>query len=84
MMGGSMFTVSPEEGMLRLVPAFLVVVIGGMGSIAGAVLAGLLMGMANIATVALYPQFAEVVIYFVAVVVLSIRPRGFFGKKGVG
>ena len=84
MMGGSMFTISPEEGMLRLVPAFLVVVIGGMGSIAGAVLAGLLMGMANIATVALYPQFAEVVIYFVAVVVLSIRPRGFFGKKGVG
>ncbi len=85
-MGGSIFTMSPEEGMLRLVPAFLVVVIGGMGSIVGAVIAGLVMGFAQTLTIAIpiLSPYSSVVIYVVAVVVLSVRPRGFFGMKGVG
>jgi branched-chain amino acid transport system permease protein len=85
-MGGSMFTVSPEEGMLRLVPAFLVVVIGGMGSIIGAVIAGLVMGFAQTLATAIpgLSPYSSVVIYFVAVIVLSLRPRGFFGMKGIG
>ena len=84
-MGSSIFTISPEEGMLRLVPAFLVVVIGGMGSIIGAVVAGLLMGFSQVITIALgFSAFSGVVVYFVAVVVLVFRPRGLFGMKGVG
>lgn len=82
---GPVFGIDPGEGMLRLVPAFLVVVIGGMGSISGAVVAGLLLGFATTLTTASpFPQYSEVVVYLIAVVVLSIRPRGLFGMKGVG
>lgn len=82
-LGGSTASVSPETGMAVLVPSFLVVVIGGMGSIAGAIIAGLLMGEAVALSVLFYPPISQVIIYIVAAVVLSIWPRGLLGQKGV-
>lgn len=82
-MGGPTSAVSPGMGMGMLVPSFLVVVIGGMGSIVGAIVAGILMGEAQALTVLFYPPISQVMIYIVAAVVLSARPRGLFGAKGV-
>lgn len=93
--GGPVTQVSPTVGLALLVPSFLVVVIGGMGSLLGALLAAIMLGMAlsfttGFAAVAGDPTvksiltaLQQIVVYLVAVVVLLIRPRGLFGKKGM-
>lgn len=89
---GAMYTpiVPPDYhlGMEFLVLSFVVVVVGGMGSVAGAVLSGFLLGvlqsfasMNEVKTV--LPGIDQVVIYLVAVIVLLVRPRGLLGRKGV-
>ena len=80
--GGPVTQVDPEVGMAFLVPSFLVVVIGGMGSLPGAVLAGFMLGMA-ISFSAQYSAIQQIIIYLVAVIVLLVRPRGLLGQKGV-
>ena len=80
--GGPVTQVHPGLGMAYLVPSFLVVVIGGMGSVPGAVLAALLLGMA-LAFSAEYSNIQQIIIYLIAVIVLLVRPRGLLGKKGV-
>lgn len=80
--GGPVTQVHPGLGMAYLVPSFLVVVIGGMGSVPGAVLAALLLGMA-LAFSAEYSAIQQIIIYLIAVIVLLVRPRGLLGKKGV-
>jgi len=80
--GGPVTQVSPEVGMHLLVPSFLVVVIGGMGSLGGAVLASLLIGMAQSFS-APYIELSTIIIYLITVIVLLVRPRGLLGAKGV-
>ncbi len=80
--GGPVSSVYPEVGMAYLVPSFLVVVIGGMGSVAGAVIAAILLGMA-LSFSAEYSAIQQISVYLVAVVVLLLRPRGLLGQKGV-
>lgn len=80
--GGPITQVSPGVGMSLLVPSFLVVVIGGMGSLPGALIAAILVGMA-LSFSAEYSAVQQIVIYLLAVVVLLVRPRGLMGKKGV-
>ena len=82
--------VSPyyNTGMDFLVISFVVVVVGGMGSLAGAVLAGFLLGiLQSLAALnevkAVLPGIDQVVIYLVAVIVLLLLPRGLLGRKGV-
>ncbi|MBL4629287.1 MAG: branched-chain amino acid ABC transporter permease [Roseicyclus sp.] len=75
-------------GMDFLVLSFVVVVVGGMGSLPGAVAAGFLLGVlqsfASMSEIIeLVPGINQVVIYLVAVIVLLIRPRGLLGRKGV-
>ena len=75
-------------GMEFLVLSFVVVVVGGMGSISGAVAAGFLLGIlqsfASMTEVkAVIPGIDQVIVYLVAVAVLLIRPRGLMGRKGV-
>lgn len=75
-------------GMDFLVISFVVVVVGGMGSLGGAVLAGFLLGIlesfASLQTVIeALPGINQVVIYLVAIVILLTRPRGLLGRKGV-
>ena len=81
--GGQVTGVTPEIGMGVLVPSFLVVVIGGMGSLWGAVIAGLILGEAISLSVIIYPPATQVIIYLVAAIVLLWRPRGLMGVKGV-
>ena len=79
---------SNNLGMEFLVIAFVVVVVGGMGSISGAVLAGFILGIAQTvsshgAIEALIPGLNKVIIYLVAVVILLTMPRGLLGRRGV-
>ena len=75
-------------GMDFLVLSFVVVVVGGMGSLPGAVLAGFILGIlesfASLGVVIdLLPGINQIIIYLVAIVVLLTRPRGLMGRKGV-
>ncbi|NMM43295.1 branched-chain amino acid ABC transporter permease [Rhodospirillaceae bacterium KN72] len=75
-------------GMDFLVLSFVVVVVGGMGSLPGAVAAGMLLGIlqsfASMNEVkAIFPGIDQIIIYLVAVVILLARPRGLLGRKGV-
>ncbi len=75
-------------GMDFLVLSFVVVVVGGMGSLGGAVVAGFLLGIlqsfASMTEIkSLIPGIDQVIIYLVAVVILLVRPRGLMGRRGV-
>lgn len=75
-------------GMDFLVLSFVVVVVGGMGSLPGAVVAGFLLGiLQSFASMTVVSQFLpgidQVIIYLVAVIILLTRPRGLMGRKGV-
>ncbi|MES1924472.1 branched-chain amino acid ABC transporter permease [Salinisphaera sp. T31B1] len=75
------YSVSPLMGADLIITVFAVVVIGGMGSILGAIVTGLGLGLVQGLTQALYPPAANTVIFFIMVVVLLIRPAGLFGKE---
>ena len=75
-------------GMDFLVLSFVVVVVGGMGSLSGAVLAGFLLGvLQSLASMPFIqsslPGINQIIIYLVAVIVLLARPRGLLGRRGV-
>ncbi len=74
---------SPEMGGPILVEAFVVTVIGGMGSLIGAVLAGLLVGVVVSMTSLFAPEMAQVAIFALMALVLLVRPQGFFGRAGL-
>ncbi|MQQ10020.1 branched-chain amino acid ABC transporter permease [Epibacterium sp. SM1979] len=75
-------------GMDFLVLSFVVVVVGGMGSLPGAVLAGFLLGILESfasmrEVIAIIPGINQVIIYLIAIIILLTRPRGLMGRKGV-
>jgi branched-subunit amino acid ABC-type transport system permease component len=79
---------SYHMGMDFLVLSFVVVVVGGMGSLPGAVLAGFLLGILESfasmgAVIDLLPGINQIIIYLVAIIILLTRPRGLMGRKGV-
>ncbi|MBA2779858.1 branched-chain amino acid ABC transporter permease [Billgrantia kenyensis] len=76
-----LYPVSPTMGSNLLIVVFAVVVIGGMGSILGAVLTGLGMGLIEGLTKVYYPEAANTVIFLVMILVLMLRPAGLFGKE---
>jgi branched-chain amino acid transport system permease protein len=75
--------VFPEMGTPVLMVAFVVTVVGGMGSLTGAVVAGLLVGIAESFTAILVPQFSQITMYVLMVLVLLLRPQGLFGRAGL-
>jgi branched-chain amino acid transport system permease protein len=75
--------VNPEMGIPILAESFVVTVVGGMGSLPGAVIAGLLVGVVFAMTSLFAPAYAEMSIFVLMAVVLLIRPQGFFGKAGL-
>lgn len=75
-----MRNVSPEMGTLVLAEAFVVTVIGGMGSLLGAVVAGLLVGVAVSMTALFAPEMATIVMFALMALVLLVRPQGLFGR----
>jgi len=91
-LAGAMYTpiISPDYniGMEFLVLSFVVVVVGGMGSLGGAVAAGFLLGLLQSFSAMneikeYVPGIDQIIIYLVAIVVLLVRPRGLMGRKGV-
>lgn len=75
------YSVTPTMGANLLIVVFAVVVIGGMGSIIGAILTGLAMGLIEGLTKVFYPEAANTVVFLVMVIVLLVRPAGLFGKE---
>lgn len=80
-MAAPVYSVSPEMGSNILIVVFAIVVIGGMGSIGGAILTGLAMGVVEGLTKYFYPEASTTVIFFVMVIVLLLKPAGLFGKE---
>ncbi len=75
------YAVTPGMGSNLLIVVFAVVVIGGMGSILGAIITGIAMGLIEGLTKVFYPEAANTVVFLVMVAVLLIRPAGLFGKE---
>ncbi len=75
--------VSPEMGTSVLIVAFVVTVVGGMGSLLGAVVAGLLVGIVESMAVLFAPEAAKVSMFVLMAAVLLIRPQGLFGRSGL-
>lgn len=75
--------VSPEMGVPVLVEAFVITVVGGMGSLAGAVVAGLLVGVVVSFTTLFQPEYAEFSMFALMALMLIVKPNGLFGRKGL-
>ena len=72
--------VSPQMGSSLVIVVFAVVVIGGMGSILGAIVSGLLLGVIEGFTKVIYPEASNIVVFVIMAIVLVWRPAGLFGK----
>jgi branched-chain amino acid transport system permease protein len=75
--------IRPHMGVDAVIPAFLIIVLGGVGSFWGAVAASLLVGLAIGLTGAYASEWSLLSIYILLVAVVSFRARGLFGKKSL-
>lgn len=74
------YQVSPMMGSSTIIVVFAVVVIGGMGSIGGAIFSGFALGLAEGLTKVFYPQASSTVIFVIMALVLLVKPAGLFGR----
>jgi branched-chain amino acid transport system permease protein len=74
------YQVSPLMGTNIIIVVFAVVVVGGMGSILGAIVTGYMLGIAEGLTKVFYPEASNIVIFVIMAIVLLTRPAGLFGK----
>src|SRR3977135_3862806 len=79
-MAAPIYNVSPQMGANLIIVVFAVVVIGGMGSIMGAILTGFGLGIIEGLTKVFFPEASNTVIFVIMVIVLLIRPAGLFGR----
>lgn len=75
------FSVNPVMGSNLIIVVFAVVVIGGMGSIMGAIVTGIGLGLIEGLTKVFYPEASAVVIFIIMAIVLLLRPAGLFGRE---
>jgi branched-chain amino acid transport system permease protein len=73
--------VTSQMGSSLVVVVFAVVVIGGMGSILGAIVSGLALGVIEGLTKVVYPEASNIIVFVIMAVVLVIRPAGLFGRE---
>jgi branched-chain amino acid transport system permease protein len=73
--------VSPQMGSSLVIVVFAVVVIGGMGSILGAIISGLALGVIEGFTKVIYPEASNIVVFLIMALVLVFRPAGLFGRE---
>jgi branched-chain amino acid transport system permease protein len=73
--------VSPQMGSSLVIVVFAVVVIGGMGSIFGAIVSGLALGVIEGFTKVLYPEASNIIVFVIMALVLIFRPAGLFGRE---
>jgi len=79
-MAAPVYQVSPLMGTNLIIVVFAVVVVGGMGSILGAIVTGYALGLAEGLTKVFYPEASNIVIFVIMAIVLLVRPAGLFGK----
>ena len=78
------FTVYPQMGVEMILLSFIVVILGGMGSMGGSVVAAFVIGITqSLLTLWMNPQRVAIAIFGIMILVLIVRPRGFFGREGV-
>jgi branched-chain amino acid transport system permease protein len=82
-LAGPMRGAYAEMGVTIIIESFVVVVVGGMGSLVGAVVSGLLIGQVVSLTTFFAPKLAEIVVFITMAVVLLLRPSGLFGEAGL-
>ncbi len=82
-MAAPVYQVSPQMGQNMIIVVFAIVVIGGMGSIMGAIVSGFALGVIEGLTKVFYPEASSTVIFIIMAVVLLVRPNGLFGGRGV-
>ena len=80
-MAAPIYNVSPQMGSDLIIVVFAVVVIGGMGSILGAIVTGFALGIVEGLTKVFFPEASNTVIFVIMVVVLLMRPAGLFGRS---
>jgi branched-chain amino acid transport system permease protein len=76
-----LWTITPAMATNAIMPAFVVVAIGGLGSFAGAVVAGLLVGVVTALTIQFWPEASGAMIYLFMALMLLLRPRGLLGER---
>jgi branched-chain amino acid transport system permease protein len=78
-----LWSVRPTMGSAILMPAMIIVVLGGIGSFWGSVLAGLLVGLSTSLSVMFWARISDIIPFVILIVVLLFRPRGLMGEKSV-
>jgi branched-chain amino acid transport system permease protein len=81
-LAAGMLGLQPTIGSTLIMPSFVAIIVGGLGSLPGTLLGGLLIGVASGVTGAFFPSASEAVIYVVMALVLLFRPRGLLGEEG--
>jgi branched-chain amino acid transport system permease protein len=82
-LAGGQLGLEPTMGDNLLMPSFIAIIVGGVGSLGGTVIGGLLIGIATGVTTVFFPSASEAVMYVMMAAVLLIRPRGLFGEEGM-
>ncbi len=80
-MAAPIYNVSPQMGSSLIIVVFAVVVIGGMGSIMGAIVTGFGLGVVEGLTKVFFPEASNTVIFVIMAIVLLVRPAGLFGRR---
>lgn len=81
-LAAGMLGLQPTLGTDLIMPSFVAIIIGGLGSLPGTLLGGLLVGVASGVTAVFFPSATEAVIYVLMALVLLVRPRGLLGEEG--
>jgi len=82
-LAGGQLSLEPTMGTNLLMPSFVAIIVGGVGSLPGTLLGGLLIGVAAGITTVFWPAASEAVIYVMMALVLLLRPRGLLGEEGL-
>ncbi len=82
-LAGGQIGLNPNMGDDLLMPSFIAIIVGGVGSLTGTLIGGLLIGLAAALTTVFWPSGSEAVIYMIMAVVLILRPRGLMGEEGI-
>jgi branched-chain amino acid transport system permease protein len=81
-LAAGMLGLQPTIGTSLIMPSFVAIIVGGLGSLPGTLLGGLLIGVASGVTTVFFPSATEAVMYVMMGVVLLVRPRGLLGEEG--
>jgi len=79
---GSIYVVHPTMGFMPLLKSLVVVIFGGLGSVIGAIVAGMILGLGEvIGQVYISSEYKDAIAFGILIIILSFRPRGLFGKR---